>query len=270
MTKYDFLYKICTSKAALQNVTLIPGETYYYFLQNIASKLQIDFAELLKIYNNTKYKEDGNIISQTYSLPIGMQPKDVIKYLFDYTEEEYQKYSNKIFGKYEKENWYKYITLASIIQKESANTEEMPIVSSVIYNRLEKNMPLQMDGTLNYGKNSHTAITSQMIKEDLSSYNTYKNKGIPEHPVCAVEFASIKSAIFPKKTDYLYFVKAPKEDKHIFTSNYKLHNIHVNKYKQSLKTKAIEKKKELPIETKSNKSIEKKSIKELWKNVNTR
>ena len=283
MTKYDFLYKICTSKAALRNVTLIPGETYHFFLEEIAQKLQIDFEELLKVYHQNRYKLDGNILSQTYSLPIGMRPQEVIKYLFDYTEEEYIKYSNKIFGKYEKENWYKYIIIASIIQKESANKEEMPIVSSVIYNRLEKNMALQMDGTLNYGIYSHTAITSKMIREDESSYNTYKNKGIPSDPVCAVEFDSIKSAIFPKKTSYLYFVKAPNKDKHIFTSQYKLHKIHVNKYKRALKkakkAKKIEiaqkpikvhkREKKLHNETVKPKTTPSKSLKDLWKNVKT-
>jgi len=275
MTKYDFLYKICTSKAALRNVTLIPGETYYYFLEDIAKQLHIDFDELLKVYHQNKYKEDGNILSQTYSLPIGMRPEEVIKYLFNYTQNEYIKYSNKIFGKYEKENWYKYIIIASIIQKESANKDEMPIVASVIYNRLEKNMHLQMDGTLNYGKNSHTAITSQMIKEDTSSYNTYKNKGIPSNPICAVEFDSIKSAIFPKKTNYLYFVKSANEDKHIFSSQYKLHKIHVNKYKKALRKQKKENKvaqkpiKKLHNETINVKNTQEKSLKDLWKNVKT-
>lgn len=117
MTKYDFLYKICTSKAALENLVLVPGETYYFFLQEVAQRLKIDFDTLLTIYNEKAFKKDGNILPQTYSLPIGMEPSELISYLFEYTETEYKKYSNKIFGTYEKENWYKYLTIASIIQK---------------------------------------------------------------------------------------------------------------------------------------------------------
>jgi UPF0755 protein len=269
MSKYDFIYKVCTSKAALRDITLVPGETYYYFLQDISKKLKIDFESLLTIYYTKRYKLDGNIVPQTYSLPIGMKADELISYLFSYSENEYKKYSKKIFGTYEKENWYKYITIASIIQKESANNIEMSIVSSVIYNRLSKNMKLQMDGTLNYGEFSHTTVTSKMIKEDSSTYNTYKNNGIPQNPVCAVSFNAIKSAIFPKKTNYLYFVKAPNKNEHIFSTSLKKHNKHVKKYKKSIKKKKKSTPKKLHIETITPKDSQKKSLKELWKNVNT-
>lgn len=269
MSKYDFLFKVCTSRAALRNITLLPGETYYFFLNDISKNLKIDFESLLQEYKSKRYKLDGNILPQTYSLPIGMEPKELISYLFNYTEEEYKKYSLKIFGNYEKENWYKYITIASIIQKESANQKEMPIVSSVIYNRLERNMKLQMDGTLNYGEHSHTAVTSKMIRNDKSSYNTYKINGIPANPVCAVEFDAIKSAIFPKKSEYLYFVKAPNKNEHIFSKTLKGHNLNVKKYKRSLKKKRKTTKKKLPIETKQKKTTKRNTLKDLWKNVNT-
>ena len=152
MSKYDFLYKLTKSKAALVNITLIPGETYYYFLQNLAKKLKIPVKDVFDTYAKHAYKKDGNILSQTYSLPIGMNVNDLINYLFNYTDNKYKTYSKKIFGHYNKKKWYKYITLASVIQKESASKQEMPKIASVIYNRLEINMPLQMDGALNYGK----------------------------------------------------------------------------------------------------------------------
>ncbi len=121
----------------------------------------------------------------------------------------------------------------------------MPTVSSVIHNRLKKGMKLQMDGTLNYGKYSHIKITSQRIKEDNSSYNTYKNRGLPEHPICAVSLDAIKAAIFPAKTDYLYFVKNEKNGLHSFSKSYKEHVNNINKnriIKRNLKKKAKEKK----------------------------
>jgi UPF0755 protein len=273
MSKYNFLYKICTSKAALKNVTLVPGETYYFFLKEISQKLGSDFEELKNVYKTKRYKLDGNILPQTYSLPIGMKADDVISYLFSYTDEKYKEFSLKIFGKYEKVNWYKYITIASIIQKEAANSKEMPTISSVIYNRLEKNMKLQMDGTLNYGEFSHTAVTTQMIQNDNSSYNTYKYIGIPSDPVCAVSFDSIKAAIFPKKTNFLYFVTKPNLKEHIFTTNLKSHNAQVNKYKKALRkikqNRSKNTQNKLPKVTEGKKVIPKNSIKDIWKNVNT-
>jgi len=223
MTKLDFLYKITTSKAALATVTLVPGETYYFFLNELADKLKLPREELFKIYYELAYKKDGNIISQTYNLPIGMNPRDLLLYLFQYTEEEYQKYSMKIFGKYNKDEWYRYITIASIVQKESASKEEMTQVSGVIYNRLAKKMKLQMDGTLNHGEFSHTKVTPTMIANDNTSYNTYKFNGIPTDPVCAVEFEAIKAALFPAKNSYLFFMRKLDGTGHAFTSSFDDH-----------------------------------------------
>jgi UPF0755 protein len=277
MSKLDFLYKLTTSKAALINVTLIPGETYYFFLKQISKKMGIKEDRLSKAYFKYVYKLDGNILPQTYSLPKGMKSEDIILYLLNYANTEYKKYSLKIFGTYNKKNWYKYITIASIIQKESASKKEMSLISSVIYNRLKKNMKLQMDGTLNYGRNSHTRITRKLINKDKSSYNTYKYKNIPKNPICAVEFEALKSAIFPKKTDYLYFMKSVDGTKHIFTNSYKKHLQVIRKvqkskrYKKQLdKIKAKKVKKRLKSYKKLRKKAKSKkpsTTKKLWQSV---
>ena len=133
-----------------------------------------------------------------------------------------KKLSQKFFGNYNKRKWFRYVTIASIIQKESANVKEMPLVSSVIYNRIKRGMKLQMDGTLNYGKYSHIKITPKRIRHDKSTYNTYIHKGIPKYPVCNVSFDAIKAAIFPAKTSYLYFMKS-KRGTHDFACNYSTH-----------------------------------------------
>lgn len=258
LTKFDFLYKITTSKAALATVVLIPGETYYFFLNELAEKLKLPREELFKVYNELAYKKDGNIIAQTYNLPIGMNPRDLILYLFQYTDEEYQKYSMKIFGKYYKQVWYKYIIIASVIQKESGSKAEMMQVSGVVYNRLAQKMKLQMDGTLNYGEFSHTKITPTMIANDETSYNTYKYAGIPTDPVCAVEFEAIKAAIFPAKNSYLFFMKKAEGGGHSFASSFEAHKANVAtvvhtqenekiiQEKQKEKEIKVEKTKELP------------------------
>ena len=243
MSKLDFLHKLTTSKAALKKVRLTPGETYYFFLQDLALKLNLSTDKLFDIYAKTAYKKDGNIIADTYFLPLGMSESQIIHYLLSDTEKKYKRLSQKIFNFYKKDNWYRYVAIASIIQKESASIEEMPLVSSVIHNRLKKGMKLQMDGALNYGKYSHTRITPKMIKEDATDYNTYEYKGIPSNPVSAIEFDAIKAAIFPAKTDYLYFVKHIDGTGHSFSKTYKEHinNIRKLKYKKKI-TKSVKKK----------------------------
>ena len=261
MAKIEFLYKLTTSKAALKKVTLIPGETYYFFLQKLANTLNISTYKLFETYALLAYKKDGNIIADTYYLPFGMNEEQLIKHLLNITEKKYKKLSNKIFGEYNQKNWYKYITIASIIQKESASKEEMVLVSSVIYNRLKKNMKLQMDGTLNYSKYSNTKVTPYMIRNDKTSYNTYKNKGLPSDPVCAIEFEAIKAAIFPVKSNYLYFMKSIDGSKHDFASSYKKHKQNIKKVQREKRKINRQKRKKQNIVKKKNKVEKIKSTK---------
>jgi len=223
MTKADFLYKLVTSKAALVEVTLIPGETYHFFLKDVAKRMRLSEERLFEEYKKYAFKDDGNILAESYSFPLGMSEENLIYYLINYTSRRYEEISRKIFGEYNQQTWYYYISIASVIQKEAASIEEMPMVASVIYNRLTKGMPLQMDGTLNYGIYSHDKVTAARIREDKSDYNTYLNKGIPPHPVSAVSIHAIKAAVFPSKTNYLYFVKDNSTNVHRFAGTYQEH-----------------------------------------------
>ncbi|MFT7002838.1 MAG: UPF0755 protein [Sulfurimonas sp.] len=224
----DFLYKLTTAKAALQNVTLIPGETTYIFLNQLSKKLDLDRGTLQKEYDLQSNIEEGAFVPNTYSMPIGITEKELIKILLYNSRMMMQELSNKMFGTYNEKKWFHYVAVASVIQKESANIKEMPLVSSVIYNRVKKGMRLQMDGTLNYGKYSHIKITPQRIREDSSIYNTYKHIGVPTIPVCNVSFDAIKAAVFPAKTQYLYFMKS-KSGKHDFSRDYSTHLMNIKR-----------------------------------------
>jgi len=221
-TKADFLYKLTTAKAALQNITLIPGETTYLFLQQLSQDLDLDFHKLQEEYKRQSPIKEGAFVPNTYRLPLGIEEKELISILLEHSMVKMKEVSIKIFGNYNKKKWFQYVAIASVVQKESANIKEMPIVSSVIHNRVKLGMYLQMDGTLNYGKYSHVKITAKRIREDMSIYNTYKHKGIPSIPVCNVSFDAIRAAVFPAKTDYLYFMKN-REGVHDFTRHYSTH-----------------------------------------------
>jgi len=221
-TRAEFLYKLTRAKAALQNITLIPGETTYIFLNQLSNDLNLNRKKLQQEFDKQTYIKEGAFIPDTYKLPIGITEKMLIKILLSKSLSSMKRFSIKIFGNYNKKKWFHFVTVASIIQKESASINEMPVISSVIYNRLKKNMKLQMDGTLNYGVYSHVKVTPNRIREDTSAYNTYKYNGVPKLPVCNVGFDAIKAAIFPIKSDYLYFMKN-KNGVHDFTRNYSTH-----------------------------------------------
>ena len=230
LNRIDFLYKLTSAKAMIHKVTLIPGETSELFFELLAKDLKLDKIKLKKYYDQFSSYPEAGIYADTYYVPYGMKEKHLMNFLTRESEEKYKKFSEKIYGNYNKEQWLKVLIIASIIQKEAANNNEMPLVSSVIHNRLKKKMRLQMDGTLNYGKFSHIKVTPERIKNDMTAFNTYKHKGLPPSPIGSVSIASIKAAIKPAKTNYLYFMKN-KDGVHDFSDSFKAHRKNVKKAK---------------------------------------
>lgn len=227
MSALDFLYALTRSKAALVRVRLIPGQTTYEILHDLAKKYGYSYTTLQKTYNDIAPYPDGVLFADSYDVPKAIAAKPLIKYLVGVSLRRHKNLARKILGHYNQKIWFeRIITIASIIQKEAANEKEMPLIASVIYNRLRRGMPLQMDGALNYGKFSHIAITPERIKNDTSRFNTYKFKGLPPYPVCIVSLHAIKAALKPAKSDYLYFVKAA-DGKHVFSRSYRQHLRHI-------------------------------------------
>lgn len=226
LNRIDFLYKLTTAKAKMEEITLIPGETTELFLFSVAADMKLDQDKLFTYYKTLSYYPEAGIYADTYYVPYGINEKHLMYFLLSTSEKKYEEISQKIYGTYNKKKWLNTLIIASIIQKEAANTKEMPIVSSVIYNRLKKGMHLQMDGTLNYGKYSHIKVTPERIKNDTSRFNTYKYKGLPPSPIGAVSLDAIKAAIKPAKTDYLYFMKNA-QGVHDFTDTFKKHRQNV-------------------------------------------
>ena len=111
------------------------------------------------------------------------------------------------------------VTVASLIEREVKLDEERPLVASVIYNRLNKNMKLQMCSTVQYALGTPKA---RLMNSDLkidSPYNTYQNAGLPAGPIASPGQASISAALHPADTDYLYFVlTSAGSGKHNFAS----------------------------------------------------
>ena len=222
LNRIDFLYQLSTAKAKMEEITLIPGETLEIFLNQVAHLLKLDINLLKNYYTTLSQYPEAGIYADTYYIPFGITEKHLIYFLLSRSQEKYKLISEKIYGTYNPKQWINILTIASIIQKEAANEKEMPLVASVIYNRLKKEMPLQMDGTLNYGKYSHIKVSAYRIRNDESRFNTYKYKGLPPSPIGAVSFPAILAAIKPAQTNYLYFMKN-KQGVHDFTDNYATH-----------------------------------------------
>ena len=229
--RIDFLYALTKAKIPLFKITLIPGETTEIFLGLVAKKLDVNKSKLLSAYTTLSAYPEAGIAADTYLVPKKMNETKLMKFLLKSSERAYKKLAIENYDDYNKTQWHKILIIASIIQKEAANNKEMPLIASVIYNRLKKNMRLQMDGTLNYGKYSHSKVTPERIRTDLSTFNTYKHKGLPSSPIGSVSITAINATIKPAKTNYLYFMRNSK-GVHNFTNTFKKHRKNIMKTKK--------------------------------------
>ncbi len=222
MSRIEYLYRLTTAKAATRQVTLIPGETTVIFLEQLAKELSLDKAALSSAYERHATYKEGNFVPETYSIPNEIDEEKLILHLLAESEKQMKNWAEAYKIAYSKENWLPIVTKASVIQKEASSVADMPLVSSVIDNRIKKGMRLQMDGTLNYGEYSHQKVTARRIRTDKTPYNTYKNKGLPRDPVCNVSREAIDAALRPARTDYLYFVRG-KNGEHVYSSYFSTH-----------------------------------------------
>jgi UPF0755 protein len=124
------------------------------------------------------------------------------------------------------------VTLASVVEKETARPEERPVIAAVYRNRLRIGMALGCDPTVIYALQRAGKYTGNLRREDLSfdsPYNTYRYAGLPPGPIAAPGKASLDAAVHPADADYLYFVSR-NDGSHEFARTLEEHNRNVQRY----------------------------------------
>jgi UPF0755 protein len=139
-----------------------------------------------------------------------------------------------------KQDVHQVVTLASLVERETAVDEERPLVASVFENRLAKNMPLATDPSVIYGLELEGRWRGLIYASDLkldTPYNTYLHAGLPPGPVANPGVRALKAAMNPAQTDYLYFVAAgaDAQGKSLFSNSLEEHNKNVSGYRRAVK-----------------------------------
>ena len=181
-----------------------------------ASSYEADYPFLKGAYNDSL---EGYLYPKTYSLSDHPTADEVIRAMLDQFKAETQGLDlasgpNGLSAQ-------ELITVASLIERETAVEAERPTVASVIYNRLAADMPLQIDAAIVYARGGGSqAVSNDDLKID-SPYNVYVNRGLTPGPICSPSISSIKAALSPASTDYLYYVASPAGDgSHNFSADY--------------------------------------------------
>ena len=170
--------------------------------------------------------KDGDIFPDTYRIARGTSRLTVLELSRKKMIEVKESFAGAKYPEPLK-SWEEVMVLASIVQKETPQKREMPIVASVYLNRLNINMRLQADPTVIYaltdgeGDMHGTPLLSGHLKTE-SPYNTYMNNGLPPHPIANVGRDAIRGVLKPAHTKYLFFV-ADGRGGHKFSKDYQEH-----------------------------------------------
>lgn len=196
--------------------------TYDEFID--AAKKDVYDYEFLKFDKNpdSVYKLEGFLFPDTYEFEEETEPEKIIDTMLSKFESVYL----ETVGSYDDLN--KIMSIASLIEREATLSSERPMVSGVIYNRLNLDMLLQIDASVIYGKTLGKYDMETVLNKDLeddSKYNIYKNKGLPPGPICNPGRESIHAAANPASHDYLYYHTDEKKNdgSHIFTKTFDEH-----------------------------------------------
>ncbi len=131
---------------------------------------------------------------------------------------------------------HQFITLASIVEKETARIEEQPLIARVFLNRLQKKMRLQADPTVIYGIKDFNGNLTRKDLETPGPYNTYINRGLPPGPICNPGRSAMQATLTPAKGKYLYFVSR-NDGSHYFSTSLRQHNRAVAKFQKHRRRK---------------------------------
>ena len=173
------------------------------------------------------YPVEGFLFPSTYEIPVGATPREVIQMMAD----EMNRYLTPAVKKQiqaQHMSIHDFVTLASIVERESLFDADRPTIAGVFKKRLAHGIPLQSDATisyvLGYAKENVTIGDTQL----QSPYNTYVSKGLPPGPIANPGKKSLDAVLHSENTDYLYFV-ADKEGHNHFSKTYEEHLAEVNK-----------------------------------------
>lgn len=165
---------------------------------------------------------EGYLFPATYPVDGKATPQSLLSAMVDAADKKFNGAPIAAGAQRNAMNMYQAVTIASIVQAESAAKADMAKVARVIFNRLERGMPLQMDSILNYGLNRTGVRTSADDIRVDSPYNSYQRMGLPPTPIDNPGEDAMRAVINPAPGDWLYFVTVKPGDTR-FTADYAEH-----------------------------------------------
>lgn len=231
---FKVLDVLTKGRAKYIRVTIPEGFTVKQIAERLAQKGIVNRDEFLGLAE--KQNLEGYLFPETYFFELNMPSQRIIDRMVSEFNRNFTPQMRKRAGEFKKLNEKKAIILASIIEKEAVVPEERSIISAVFHNRLKKRMYLESCATILYALGKHKEKLKYSDLDIESPYNTYRRFGLPPGPICNPGLAAIKAALYPAKSDALFFV-VKGSGTHTFSTYYNDHLREKRKRKRRLKRK---------------------------------
>jgi UPF0755 protein len=248
-TGKDVFWKLARGDVYQQPFTVREGQTMFDIARNLeAGKFMPagDFlfaagdASLIRDFAPGAQTLEGFLFPATYELPRHPSANELSAEMVRKFKEEWRRIapvtSTTEQNQADPQSVVRVVTLASLVERETPKPEERPLVAGVFENRLRDGMRLQCDPTVIYGMERFGKYNGTLTGKDLnfdSVYNTYEHAGLPPGPIGNPGEASLRAALQPEQTNYLYFV-ANTHGGHFFSATLAEHNKNVAKYRRLL------------------------------------
>lgn len=175
---------------------------------------------------------EGYLFPATYPLDAETEPAGLLRYMADTARKHFGADHVTAGAQRNNVSVYDTITIASIVQAEADTASDMGKVARVVYNRLLKDMPLQMDSTINYALKRSTLDTTTADTQLDSPYNSYRIKGLPPTPIGNPGEEALRAAVSPTPGPWLYFVTVGPGDTR-FTDSYDAQQENVEEFNRN-------------------------------------
>lgn len=245
LTPRQLLDKFVSGDVVTYKVSLIEGQTFRQFRQHLAAaevlqKITTNWSDekIMEALGAGQSHPEGMFYPDTYVYRASDTDLDLLQQAYSRMQQALEKFWSGRDPDSPLKNQYEALILASIIEKETGQPDERPVIGGVFINRLNKGMLMQTDPTIIYGLGDKFDgnLTRKHLDDESNPYNTYAHPGLPPTPIAMPGSESILAAVNPQQTDYYYFV-ARGDGSHEFSPTYREHRKAVSEYQLKSKSR---------------------------------
>ena len=228
----SIMEKITRGDVAQMSITIPEGFTFEQIAGRLENRLNVESDDIMRAAeerdwereylpdpDSVQWQLEGYLYPATYTITYDTGPEELLTLMLERFEEQWLE---EIASSGTELEVNELVTVASLVEKEGRLSEEKPLIAGVIYNRMEEDMKLQIDASVQYALEERQ---SRLLYRDLeveSTYNTYLHEGLPPGPIASPGDNSLQAALSPEESDYLFYF-ARSDGSHVFTETYQEH-----------------------------------------------